>query len=97
MTILDRVFSSKIYKSKLLHEMWAFMQTHPSLHILYKWVKCTSCDLYDFAEFRPRTFILCTDIAQHVHCPVYVHHENYFNIALDEFRDFLAIFSYVIP
>ena len=35
MTILDCVFSGKIYESKLLYELWAFMQTHPSLHILH--------------------------------------------------------------
>ena len=32
-----------------------------------------------------------------MYCPVYVHHEHYFNIELDEFRDFFAMFSYVIP
>jgi len=64
MTILDCVFSGKIYKGKLLHELWAFMQTHPSLHILCKWVKRTSCDLYNFAEFRPDIFILGTYTAQ---------------------------------
>ena len=64
MTILDCVFSGKIYESKILHELWAFLQTHPSLHILYKRVKRTSCDLYNFAEFRPGAFIFGTYTAQ---------------------------------
>ena len=63
-TILDCVFSGKIYESKILHELWAFMQTHLSLHILYKWVKGTSSDLYNFAEFKSGTFILGTYTAQ---------------------------------
>ena len=35
MTILDCVFVGRIHGSKILHELWAFMQTHPSPHILY--------------------------------------------------------------
>ena len=64
MTIFDCVFSSKIYESKILHELCAFMQTHPSLHILYKWAKSISCDHYNFAKFRQATFILATYTAQ---------------------------------
>ena len=64
MTILDCVVSGKIYKSKILHELWAFMQTYPRLHILYKWAKWTSCDDRNFIKFRPDTFILGTYTAQ---------------------------------
>ena len=35
-TILDCAISSNIYRSKIWHELWAFMQIHPSLHILRK-------------------------------------------------------------
>ena len=64
MTILNCVFSGKIYESKILHELWAFLQTHPSLHIMYKSAERIYCDHYNFAEFRPDAVILGTHTAR---------------------------------
>ena len=55
-----------IYESKILHELWAFMQTPPThththTHppaILYKWAKRLSSDHRNFAVFKPNTFKL---------------------------------------
>ena len=63
-------------KEKILHELWAFTQTPPPPHTHTKLAHVAkmsqaSCDHYNFAEFRPNTFILGAYTAQ---CIMHHHH-----------------------